>query len=107
MKNQRTLKQNKSLHLYCTMLAESLNEAGISQKVFLRDLEVDNTPISVKEVFKGLARAKYLKDSTTELTTKEMMELYEEINRQTSKIGIYIEWPSEETRNFKEYYSKL
>lgn len=104
MEQKRTQLQNKSLHLYCKLLADALNQAGISQRVFLQGIEVDNTPVSVKEVFKGLASAKYLKDSTTELTTKEMTDLYDEINRQTSKIGIHIDWPSNETKNFAETF---
>ena len=103
----RTLKQNKSLHLYFRLLSEALNEAGISQEVFVRGLEIDNSPESVKEVFKKLAKAKYLEDSTTKLSTKELMDLYEEMNRHTSKIGISIPFPSEEELSLKDTYGKL
>lgn len=51
----RTAKQNKALHKFCELLAEACNEAGISQRLFLEGLEVDNSPESVKAVFRGLA----------------------------------------------------
>jgi len=92
--DRRTLNQNNALHLYCKMLSDELNEAGISQKVFLNGLEVDNSPESVKAVFRALGMAKYGKDSTAKLTKKEMSDLYEEFNRHTSKIGISIPFPS-------------
>lgn len=106
MEQQRTDLQNRSLHLFCKLLAEALNEAGISQRVFLEGLEVDNTPESIKSVFKGIANAKYLKDSTTELTTKEVEEIYDEINRQSSKIGIHIDWPTKEALYYKQTKKK-
>lgn len=95
---KRTTAQNNALHQYCKLLSEALNEAGISQRVFLQDLEVDNSPESVKAVFRSLGKAKYLKDSTAKLTTKECSDIYEEINRQSSKVGIHIPFPSEEAK---------
>ncbi len=91
----RTRKQQNSLQLYCRELAGMLNEAGISQKVFFESLEADYTENTIKDLFKSYARKKYGKDSTTKLTTKEMMDLYEEINRHTSKFGIHLPWPSQ------------
>lgn len=101
---KRTTAQNNALHLYCEMLAESLNEAGISQSVFLQGLEVDNSLESVKAVFRALGKAKYGKESTALLTTKECSNIYEEINRQSSKIGIHIPFPSQEDLFLKEIY---
>ena len=105
MDKSRTLKQNASLHLYCRKLAKALNEAGISQAIFVKGLEVDNSEQSVKEVFRSLAKAKYLEGSTAKLNTKEMTDIYEEINRHTAKIGIYVAWPSEEEINLEKNYS--
>src|SRR3990167_4369123 len=102
---QRTLQQNKSLHKYCELLADALNEAGISQALFLKGLEVDNSSESVKVVFRAIGKAKYLKISTVDLTTKEMSEIFDEINRHIALLGIHIDWPSEESQNFSETYN--
>lgn len=103
-KQKRTLLQNNSLHLYCQMLAEALNEAGIGQAMFLQDFEIDNSMESIKNVFREIGRLKYNKESTAKLTTKEVTEIYDEINRQVSKRGIYIPFPSEESRSLEENY---
>lgn len=98
----RTDKQNRSLHKFCELLSETLNEAGISQRVLLEGLEIDNSPESVKAVFRAMGKAKYGKDSTAKLTTKEVMDIYEEFNRHTSKIGIHVPFPSEDDRYYKQ-----
>ena len=104
---KRTNQQNRSLHLFCEMLAQELTFAGISQRVLLEAInEVDNSAESVKAVFRTLGKAKYLKSSTAELTTKEMSDIYDEFNRNLSKIGIYVPWPSAEQLNFYENYAE-
>ena len=100
---QRSSAQNNSLHLYCQELSSVLNERGITQEVFVRGLEVDNSPDSVKAVFRELGRVKYGKLSTADLTTKEMSSIYEEFNRHTSKLGIHLPWPSIESESLNYY----
>jgi hypothetical protein len=105
--SKRTGQQNRALHLWCEMLAQELTFAGISQRVLLEAInEVDNSAESVKSVFRALGKAKYLKSSTAELTTKECSDIYEEFNRNLAKIGIHIEWPSAEQLSFYETYTK-
>lgn len=105
---QRTGQQNRSLHLYCEWLSEELFLVGITQKNFLQVMnEVNNSPESIKSVFREYGRAKYGKKSTADLTTKEVMDIYDEFNRNLAKIGIYIPWPSEEEKNFEETYEKF
>lgn len=94
--NQRTQLQNNSLHLYCTQVSEALNEAGISYKMLLEGLEIDNTMESTKNLFRLIGGAKFRKYSTTILTTKELVEIFEDFNRHLAKLGIYVEWPSSE-----------
>ena len=96
MENPRTIKQNKSLHLFCRELARELNEHGITQAIFLRGLEIDNSDESVKEVFRKIAEAKYLEHKTSKLSTKELIDVWEEINRHIASFGIHIPWPSKE-----------
>jgi hypothetical protein len=93
---QRTNLQNRSLHLYCQQLADTLNEAGIGQQVLLQGLEIDNSAESIKSLFRSLGRSKYAKNSTSELTTKEMSGIYDEITRHLSFLGIYVAWPTNE-----------
>ena len=92
----RSKKQQASLQIYCRKLANTLNEAGISQKVLLEAFEIDNSEESIKSLFREIGRKKYGKTSTAKLTTKECTDVYEEVNRGTSLKGVHEPWPSEE-----------
>lgn len=102
----RTQLQNKALHEWCQQLADTCNEIGITQAVLLQGLEVNNSMESVKAVFRAMGKAKFGKASTAQLTTKEVMDIYEEFNRHTAKIGIHIPWPSSDRESFDNTYSK-
>ncbi len=93
----RSLQQNKSLHVYCEELAGELNNAGVTMKALIENLQIDHTKESVKAIWRAIAKAKFQKESTTELTTKELQEVYEELNRLVSAFGIHIAWPSQES----------
>ena len=101
----RTLQQNKSLHKYCQELATELNNAGVTMEALIQNLQVDHTMYSVKSIWKAIAKAKFGKDSTATLTTKELQEVYEEVNRMVAGFGIHLAWPSQE--NTQEYLSSF
>lgn len=89
--------QNNSLHEYCEQLAEALNDAGITQEVFLRGLAVQNSMESIKNAFREMGNKRFGKNSTSKLTTIEMTAIYDEINLHTGeKFGLHIPWPCKE-----------
>lgn len=96
METKRTIQQNKALHKYCTELARELNEAGVGIDVFFKNVEADHTMESVKSLWRGFAKAKYGKDSTAQLTTKEITDIYDEVNRHIAQWGIHLAFPSQE-----------
>lgn len=94
---QRTLQQNKSLHLLFEKLSEKLNDAGYNvMKTLRHDVEIDWSPILIKElIWKSIQKSMYDKESTTELTSGEMQAVYETLNRHLGeKFHIHIPWPS-------------
>jgi hypothetical protein len=94
------------LHKYCANLSETLNDAGITHRKFLEIMdEIDNTPETIKAVFRNYGKAKWGKKSTADLTTKEVREIFDEFTRNLSKIGIYVPFPSEENKSFFEEYN--
>lgn len=103
---QRSHQQNRSLHKYCTEVATELNNAGISMKAFVKDIQVDHTMESVKNIWRAIAREKFGKSSTANLTSKEMNAVYEEVNRHLAGFGLHISFPSEETRQLNQIYEK-
>lgn len=92
----RTMRQNASLHLWCNEVARELNNAGIDMSVLVKNLQVVHTKESIKAIWKAIANAKYGKTSTTQLTTKELTDVYEEMNKMLSEFGIYLAFPSNE-----------
>lgn len=91
---QRSPSQNKSLHLYCQQVADTLNQHGISQEVFFRNIEADFSMETIKNLWRSIAAKKYGKTSTTELSTKQIDEIYDEVNRHLAKFSIHIPFPS-------------
>lgn len=91
---KRTNRQNNSIHLYFEEVARELNDRGIDMKVLVKNLQVAHTKDSVKGVWKAIGEAKYGKKSTTQLTSKEIDEVYDEFNRLLSEFDINISFPS-------------
>ena len=97
--DKRTLTQNAALHLFCERLATELNLAGLDMKRVLKPtVDIPWTKESVKtHLWKSIQDAMFEKDSTTKLTTKEVGEVYEVLNRHLGeKFSIHVEFPSEE-----------
>jgi hypothetical protein len=98
MSEGRTLKQNDSLHLGFSMLADTLNDAGLDQRLVLKpEVSIPWTDDSVKEqLYRPIMKAMTGKVSTTELTTMEISEVWDVLNRHlTEKFGVdFVEFPS-------------
>lgn len=96
---QRTIAQNRSLHLYFTLLAEELNQAGYDMRRTLKPgVDIPWGSNTVKEyLWKPIQNAQLMKQSTTELTTKEIDKVYDVLNRHLGEItGVSVPFPSEE-----------
>lgn len=93
----RTSVQNRSLHLYFEHVASALDEAGIDlQEVLSKSkASIPATKENIKEaMWRPIQKAMYNKKSTTELTTKEVGEVYEVLNRFLGEqFGINVEFP--------------
>lgn len=97
MPRQRTLSQNRALHLYFTMLAEALNDAGLDmRKVLKPGIDIPWTSKMVKEhLWRPIQKIYLEKKSTTELTTIDPTVIHDILNRHLSeKFGITVEFPS-------------
>lgn len=94
---QRTIKQNNSLHKYFELLAEELNNAGLDMKHVIT-VDIPWSSDTVKQwLWKPVQKAQLLKESTTELTTAEVNKVYETINRlMAEKFNIHVPFPSDE-----------
>lgn len=94
---QRTKQQNKALHVLFRLLSDALNEAGLDMRKTLKpEVDIPWSAQSVKEfLWRPVQEAQLNKHSTTELTTKELDEVFETINRYIGeKHGVHIPFPS-------------
>jgi hypothetical protein len=94
--SKRTLKQNSALHLYFTLLADELNDAGFDMRKTLQ-VDIPWSPLTVKEyLWRPLQEAYLLKRSTTELDKqKEIDAVYDILNRVIGeRTGIFVEFPN-------------
>ncbi len=94
----RTLTQNRALHKWFEFISDTLNDLGVTfNYTGLKglDLETRFTPVIVKEVIiKPIIKTLFYLDSTTKLTTAQINELIDVINKYFSEKGIYLPFPS-------------
>ena len=94
----RTLTQNASLHKFCSMLAQAMNEAGFDFRVFIKEgYPVPFTEELVKEyIWKPIQKAVTGHESTTKPEPKQYSEVYDVLNVKLAEHGLYIPWPCRE-----------
>ena len=98
---RRTPTQNNCLHKYCELLAEELKDSGHDMRELIK-LPITPTKENVKaNIVKPVMAALFPEiESTADLTSKQMCELYETMNMATSeRLGISVRWPSVEDMN--------
>lgn len=94
---QRTERQNRALHQLFTMIADTLNESGHDMRRTLKHtVDIPWQPDTVKEfLWRPVQKAQLQKESTTELTTKDIDAVFETLNRHLGdKLGVHIPFPS-------------
>lgn len=102
--SKRTSKQNRALHKFFDNLARELNEAGLDMRVVLKpEVDIPWNRNTVKEyIWRPIQKHQLLKKSTTELSTKDIDEVFLVISKMLGeKFGLQIDFPSIE--NFLDY----
>ncbi len=96
---QRTLTQNRALHLFCKMLAQALNDAGLDMKrVINKEVDIPWNADSAKNfLWRPIQKAVTGLDSTTKPEASQYSAIYEVLNRHlTQKFGISVPFPERE-----------
>lgn len=102
---QRTIRQNRALHLFFRLLADELNLSGLDMRKTLKPgVEIPWTDKNIKEyIWKPIQEAMIAKKSTTEMDTSDMTKIWEVINKNIGeKFGVEVPpIPSQEqTENY-------
>lgn len=99
--NSRTSQQNRAMHKFFKLLADELNDAGFTvAKTIKRPLEIPWSEHTVKEVlWKQIQVALTDKESTRELNTSEVSQVYDALNRALSeRCGVSVPFPEEQAK---------
>ena len=103
----RTSKQNRAMHMFCGWIAEALNENDLYfSKIYKMDAELTWTPVMVKEMlWKPVQEVLTKKKSSTRLTTKELTEVADLLQKNLALKGLSISFPSIEgmINGYKKY----
>ena len=97
-KKLRSDKQNNSLWLYFTLLATELNLAGYDmRKLIEHGVEISWTKDTIADyLWKPIQKEMFKTNSTTKLTTEQINQIYDEVNRITSEKGVSVAFPNVE-----------
>lgn len=99
----RTDTQNKALHLWCSMISKTLNDAGLDMTKALShhaDIPWDKEGINVKQrIFKPIQESLTGKQSTRDANRVEYNQVAEVIIRHFAGLGVELPpWPSKEKK---------
>jgi len=98
---KRTTTQNKALHLFFTLLAEELNDAGLDMRKTLKpQVDIPWSPQSIKEyLWRPIQISALKKQSTTDLNSNEVDIVWNILNRHLGeKFGLHVPFPLEENK---------
>jgi len=105
-KSKRTALQNRAIRKFWSMLAEGLNNAGLDwRKVLKPEVEVPwSESMAGEMLWRPVQKAMYNTESTTQLETGHVKEVYETLNRHLSqKFGLHVPFPE---RHWQLYESE-
>ncbi len=101
---QRSQLQNSSIHKYFELLSSELNEKGLDmRKVLKPEVDIPWTAKSIKKyIWKRIQKVMFDTNSTTDLTTKQVSEVYDVIHRNMINVhNVNVPFPSKENKNGK------
>ena len=84
----RTVLQNRSLHLYSSLVCDELNDSGWTKKKYYEVKEVDIgwTPESVlDDIWRGIQEAMYQHRKTSKLKIEQVSEVYKRMAKHLSE----------------------
>jgi hypothetical protein len=96
VKRQRTLNQNAAMRVYFKLLADALNEAGVDMRDLRKPVRA-NKDIVRDSIWQPVMTAMTEKESTAELSSSEVSEVYEVVNKWTAeRWGVSVPFPTHE-----------
>lgn len=98
----RTRKQQNALELYCALLAEALNDAGLDMRVVLKpEVKIPWTQASAKNhLWRPIQKIMTGKESSKDPKSNEYGEIYKVLDRHIAEEHhVSVPWPCKENQN--------
>lgn len=107
LEKRRTAQQNRALHKYFELVAKDLNKNGVTVKKLVEGgMDMKPTKEIVKEYWREIQKVMFHKESTTELTTREINDILDVLAKHMGENHeIFRAFPSVET--LVEYQREL
>jgi hypothetical protein len=104
---KRSIQQNRALHKLFTDLAKECQKKGITvRQLYEKGFDVMVTKeIFKNDVWRKIQIAMFDKESTKDLTTQEINQIFDVINKEFADWEIHIPFPS--TESMMEYYEEI
>ena len=110
IQHNRTITQNKALHLYFEFIANSLNEQGLEYEwKGIKGMTMScnyNGQIVKDFLWRPIQQQLYNKSSTTELNTQEINEIIDILSKAFAELGMSVIFPSYESWATSEIIKK-
>jgi hypothetical protein len=102
-KDLRSTTQNSAMHVYFTLLAKELNDAGLDVKTVLesKSVGIDWTPESVKELlWRPLQKAVTGKESSAKILVDDVSKIFKHLSGHLLHLfGIFVPFPKKKDKN--------
>lgn len=94
-KKQRTVNQNKAIHLWFEQVADvAQSEALTLDQIVMPSMELPMTKEIVKELWKSVQYKLYGTYSTAEMTSDQVDKIYDVLNKHLGQnVGIFVPFP--------------
>ena len=97
--DNRTIKQQKALFKFHEMVANTMNQSGITLDKLIIEIEPRPTKESLHIIFKAILESMYQKTTTTKMTRSEMNDVLDVYLQALAVIWVNIDFPSSERQS--------
>lgn len=102
----RTNLQNKSIHKYFSDVAKECKNQGLTLKQLLNVFEIEIDEIVIKKMAQQIGLVKYGKPHTSDMTTKELADVIDNLIKTLAFAGLETNFPSANYKSFLKTYDK-
>lgn len=101
----RSQLQNRALFKFHEMVADNMNNQGITLDNLVLEVHPRPTKTSLHEVFKAILLSMYGKDSSRLMTRQEMNECLDVYMQSLAMSWVVIDFPSADRQNLLSYFN--